>query len=243
MAFKSLQPGPRVWDKYLSEQDKAAVAKGHPRARGFGERPALLLIDRYRWVYGDQPQPLLEQMDTWPGGCGMPAWDAIPHIQKLLAAARSAGIPVIHTTGADSVIPAWSGGGRDRRNEDAEAADRFRRRYDIIDEAAPAEGELVIRKDSPSAFWGSPLLGHLIAHNIDTLLVGGESTSGCVRASVVDGCTYRYRMMVVEEACFDRHEATHAIDLFTMDQKYADVVPLTAALGYLDEWQEQHAKE
>jgi maleamate amidohydrolase len=238
MAFKSLQPGPRVWDKYLSEQDKAAVAKGHPRTRGFGERPALLLIDLYRWVFGDKPQPLLEQMDTWPGGCGLAGWEAIPHIQKLLVAARAANIPIIHTTGADSVIPSWAGGGRDRQGMDAEAQDRYRRRNDIIDEVAPIDGELVIHKDSPSAFWGTPLVGQLIAHGIDTVLVGGESTSGCVRASVVDGCTSRLRMMVVEECCFDRHEATHAIDLFTMDQKYADVVPLEAVLKYLDELQE-----
>ena len=64
----------------------------------------------------------------------------------------------------------------------------------------------------------------------------GESTSGCVRASVVDGCTNRYRMIVVEEGVFDRHEATHAINLFDMNQKYADVVPLAEVLEYLGEW-------
>jgi nicotinamidase-related amidase len=77
---------------------------------------------------------------------------------------------------------------------------------------------------------------------VDTLIVGGESTSGCVRASVVDGCTYRYRMMVVEECVFDRHQACHAVNLFDMDQKYADVIPVTAALDYLQRWQAENAR-
>ena len=231
----------RVWDRYLSEQDKVAIGRAEPRARGYGERPALLLIDLYRWVYGDEPEPLLESMAKWPGTCGLAAWEAVPHLQALLASARAAGIPIIHTTGVtDDAVRPWAKGSRAMRDValDEAAAERSRRRYEIIDEVAPAEGELVIKKSSPSAFWGTPLIGHLIDRGIDTVLVGGESTSGCVRASVVDGCTNRLKMVVVEECCFDRHEAPHAIDLFTMSQKYADVVPLQSALEYLDQMQE-----
>jgi len=229
--------GGRVWDRFLTEQDKALRGARPARAPRYGERPALLLIDLYRWVFGDKPEPLLDAVKTWPGSCGPAAWEALPHLQRLLAAAREAGIPVIHTTGiGDANIRQWAKGAGNERLDpnDEAAADRLRRRNDIVDEVAPAEGELVVRKASPSAFWGSPLVGHLIDHNIDTLIVGGESTSGCVRASVVDGCTYRYRMIVVEECVFDRTEATHAIDLFTMNQKYADVVPLESVLPYLD---------
>ena len=105
---------------------------------------------------------------------------------------------------------------------------------DIIDEVAPRDGELVIRKAAASGFLGTPLIGHLVDRGIDTIIVGGESTSGCVRASVVDGCGNRFKMIVVEECVFDRHEACHAINLFDMSQKYADVVPLDEALAYLD---------
>ena len=66
----------RVWDKFLTPQDKAHLANCHHRAVGFGQKPALLLIDLYRWVYGDEPQPLLEAIDTWPSSCGLAAWDA-----------------------------------------------------------------------------------------------------------------------------------------------------------------------
>ena len=77
-------------------------------------------------------------------------------------------------------------------------------------------------------------MGHLTHLGIDTLLVGGESTSGCVRASVVDGCTNRFKVQVVEECVFDRHQAPHAINLFDMHQKYADVIPLEDALAYIE---------
>jgi nicotinamidase-related amidase len=228
-------PAPRVWDRFLTEQDRALVGTREPRRRGFGVRPALLLIDLYRGVFGDKPEPVLEAVKTWPSSCGLAAWDSIPHVQRLLAAARAAQIPIIHTRGGgDENITRWSGPARGDLT-DPVLADRRRRHYEIIDEVAPLPGELVIRKESPSAFWGTPLIGHLISHGVDTILVGGESTSGCVRAAVVDGCTSRFRMAVVEECVFDRHEATHAMELFTMSRKYADVIALDEAVSYLED--------
>ena len=97
-----------------------------------------------------------------------------------------------------------------------------------------------MHKSSPSAFWGTPLAGHLSYLGIDTIITTGESTSGCVRASVVDGCTNRYRMIVVEECVFDRHQATHALNLFDMNQKYADVLPLGVVLEYMAAWGASH---
>ena len=156
----------------------------------------------------------------------------------MLKAARDAGIPVIHATGRDDDgLAGWSTGRQIYGNSARSRAglERHNRRHDIIDEVAPTDGEPVIRKDSPSAFWGTPLIGHLTAHNVDTIIAVGETTSGCVRASVLDGCTNRFRMIVVEEAVFDRHEAAHAINLFDMNQKYADVLPLANVLEYLGE--------
>jgi maleamate amidohydrolase len=239
----------RVWDKFLTEQDKAHLASSLRRGVGFGSRPALLYIDLYRWVFGDHPQPLLDGLKDWPGYCGMAGWEALPHLQTLLRTARAAGIPIIHITGlhpADSGVPGWhESAHRDaprKPSADPAVQDRVRRQFDIVDEVAPLPGEVVLRKTSPSAFWGTPLAGHLNYLGVDTLIVGGESTSGCVRASVVDGCTYRYRMMVVEECIFDRHQACHAVNLFDMDQKYADVIPVTAAVDYLQRWQAENAR-
>ena len=109
-----------------------------------------------------------------------------------------------------------------------------RRANEIVEEIAPQPGDLVIKKASASVFHGTPLLFHLQYEGIDTILACGETTSGCVRASVVDGATYRYRMGVVEECCFDRTQASHWMNLFDLNQKYADVIKKEQAIGYMD---------
>jgi nicotinamidase-related amidase len=229
----------RVWDRFLTAADKAHVARARDRRVGRGQQPALLLIDLYRAVFGDKAEPVLEAIETWPSSCGLAAWKALPHIQTLLAAARSAGIPIIHITMlADAGMPGWyeaaHGVAVGPRPTDPAALDRQRRGPEIIDELAPIHGEVVLRKSAPSAFSGTPLMAELHRLDVDTLIVAGESTSGCVRASVVDAASYRFRVSVIEECVFDRHEAPHAINLFDMHQKYADVIPLEDALAYIE---------
>jgi nicotinamidase-related amidase len=232
----------RVWDRFLTEEDKQHLAASRQhRTVNFGTRPAFLMIDLYRGVFGDEPLPLLEGIKTWPGYCGMSAWEALPHIQELLRVAREVGVPIIHITGlGDAGMPGWNEAAhRDypvRKPTDPAAIDRKRREFDIVTELTPRPGETVLKKAAPSAFWGTPLAGQLRYLDVDTLIVAGESTSGCVRASVVEGCTHRYRMQVVEECVFDRHQTAHAMNLFDMNQKYADVIPLTSALAYLQAW-------
>jgi len=230
----------RVWDPFLTASDKAHLAASRPRTPyGFGERVAVLSVDNYRAAVGDEPQPLLEAIRTWPSSTGLAAWRALDRIAVVFGAARAAGVPVIHITGldaAESGMPGW----RHRRGDrgrgvarDAAAQDRHRRRYDIVDQAAPLPGEVVLKKTAPSAFFGTPLAAHLMGEGIDTLIVVGEAVSGCVRATVVDGCSYRLRMIVVEDCVYDRHEATRAMNLFDIDQKYGDVVDSQVVLDWL----------
>jgi nicotinamidase-related amidase len=228
----------RVWDKFLTERDRAHLAISRRQPVGFGERPALLLVDLYRWVFGDSPEEITDALDRWPSSCGPDGWAAVPYIQAVLASARAAEIPVVHMTGLGGCgVPGWSDRKLRRFTEptpsDLTEADRRRRQYDIIDEVAPLPGEAVLHKSSPSSFFGTPLVPFLNLHSIDTVITVGESTSGCVRASVVEGCTYSYRMIVVEEGVFDRHQFTHAANLFDMHQKYADVLPLAEVQEYL----------
>lgn len=235
----------RIWERYLTEQDKAHLAKSGHRPKGFGSRPALLMIDLYRWVFGDRPQPLLEAIEEWPGSCGLAAWEALPHIESLLATAREVGMPVVHVTGlheSESGVNGWAtakkGNGRSGYlGSNSKRKPRTSAMFDIVDELAPIEGEAFLRKASPSPFYGTPLLGHLNELGVDTLIVAGESTSGCVRASVVDACASRYNVVVPEECVFDRHEATHALNLFDMHHKYADVLPLAEVENWMHEWQ------
>jgi len=233
----------RPWERFLSENDRAHLgARESHRFYGWGEKPALLLIDIYRGVFGDRREPLLEAIKTWPGSTGPAGWDAVERVRELLGVSREVGIPVIHVTGNPGV-PHWSDriGVERRVPTDPAGADRHRRRFDIVDQVAPIEGEVVFRKSSPSAFWTTALIPHLRYSDIDTLIVCGESTSGCVRATVVDGCTNRFRMMVVEEGVWDRHETAHAMNLFDMHQKYADVVSLAETIDWLRDWRARHA--
>lgn len=103
---------------------------------------------------------------------------------------------------------------------------------DIVAAVAPRENEIVINKAKPSAFFGTPLLSYLIQFGVDSLVITGGTTSGCVRATVVDAFSYNFRVAVVEEAVFDRGQVPHAINLFDMEAKYADVLSLEELRQY-----------
>jgi nicotinamidase-related amidase len=198
---------------------------------GLGGKPALLLIDVYYAALGIERLDVVESVERWPMSCGSQGWEAVDRIAILLEQARGLGIPVVHVGLLANFPSPWA---RETRNvlsklTPAEEA----RAYDLVDEVAPRDGELVIDKTAPSAFQGTPLQFHLTKQGIDTLIVCGESTSGCVRASVVDAATARFKVGVVADGCFDRTEASHWINLFDMDQKYADVIDADAARDYL----------
>ena len=233
----------RVWDRFLTEQDQRALAKApkNPRElRSFCHRPALVLVDFFRGVFGDRPQDLVEAMDTWPNSCGRIAWEAIPPTQKLLGACRAIGMPIIHTTGLiNETVEGQHALPRPSTTVPRSGEPRWiapEVRYEIISEVGPVAGETVINKISSSAFWGTPLIGHLIKNQVDTLIVCGESTSGCVRATVVDADQYQFNVIVVEDCTFDRHEATHAMNLFDMHRKFAEVCSLAEVLDFLGQF-------
>lgn len=227
----------RVWDRFLTEQDKAHIAQSgqhHEQPRNvFGLHPAVINVDLYRAVFGDKNVPLLEGLKRWPYYCGPAGWAAAPHIQRVMRIARNANVPIIHLQSPglqdDKSAPSWWK--HYRGPADVNALPRY---FDIIDEFAPSPGELVIKKVGASGFFGTSLMAQLIEFRVDTLLVMGESTSGCVRATVVDGSDNRFNVLVIEECVFDRHEASHAINLFDMDRKYATVISVDRAVDYLN---------
>ena len=224
-----------IWDEVISERDRRVYATaGYGQRQGLGERPALLVIDMTYAFTGDRREPVLESAKRWPNSCGEAAFDAIGQIGRLLAAARTAKVPVIYTRG--EFLPGgpeagrWSG--KMARIFDS-PPDSTVNGDEIVREIAPQPGDIVIKKDKPSAFFGTPLVSYLVERAVDSLIVTGCTTSGCVRASVIDGFSYNYRIAVAEEAVFDRGEVTHKINLFDMNSKYADVIGVEAALAYL----------
>ena len=230
-----------VWNRFLTERDKQVFgAAGYGRRAGFGERPVILVIDVNYNFTGDKPEPILESIKRWPNSCGEEAWESMRHTRKLLEAGRGKGIPVIYTTGAmradgwDRGSWAWKNSrtGEWRSVEDPRATNLDGN--EINAEVAPGPRDIVIEKLKPSGFHGTPLNSFLINLKADSILMVGTTTSGCVRASVIDGFSENYRIALVEEGCFDRSEASHAINLCDMNAKYADVVGVDETIEYIE---------
>ena len=173
----------------------------HYHRRTFvGPAPALLAIDLYELAYEGGAKPVIDLVRTYPSSCGEHAWAAIEPTQRLFAAARAAGLPVFYTTmdtRSDSLPRLVSATKRQRLPVNPEL-------YAIKSEFASLPGDVVITKQRASAFFGTPLTAHLNQLGIRTLVICGESTSGCVRASAVDAYSHGFHVVVVEECCYDR---------------------------------------
>ena len=229
-----------IWNKFLSERDKAVFAAGGFGARaGFGKRPALLVID-VNWAFcGERPEPILDSIKRWRTSCGEDAWVALPYIKRLIEAARAKGLPVIYTTGErradnwDSGSWSWKSS-RNREMSGARPGSNDIDGNEIVAMIAPGPRDIVIKKQKPSGFFGSNLASYLTLLGADSVVVVGTTTSGCVRATAVDAFSLNYRVILAEEGCFDRSEASHALSLCDMHAKYADVVPTAEVLSYFD---------
>jgi nicotinamidase-related amidase len=217
---------PAPWDDILDDETRALL-KRRPERPISGKHPALVAVDLYDLVYDGGPLPVTELMDRYPASCGEFAWRALPNTIELFKAARAAGVPIIHVT-YDTRVET------DPRN--IHPTNRKRRQpdlnlYKIKDELAPVEGELVVYKKRASGFFGSPLCAFLNEMNADMLFFVGESTSGCLRASVIEGVSYGYPVAVVADGVFDRHPVIHKFSLLDLHLKYATVIDLAAAVG------------
>jgi maleamate amidohydrolase len=183
-----------------------------------GKKPALLAIDLYNLVYKGGAKPPHELADEFPNSCGVHAHDAIAPTQELFAACRGAGIPIYYVTGrfTKNRVRSTRRSSQPLTPEDYQIHEAFR----------PQEDDVVFEKERASAFFGTPLVAHLTQKGIDSLIVCGESTSGCVRASVLEAYSYGFHISIVEECVFDRSELSHKVNLFDMHHKYADVMKL-----------------
>ncbi|MDH4147407.1 MAG: isochorismatase family protein [Acidimicrobiia bacterium] len=187
---------------------------------GFGARPALVVVDFCR-AYLDPASPLYAAAEPAMAACG-----------ELLAGARAAGVPVLHTR--VEYEPGGANGGVWFRKVPALAC--FERGNPLADwpaELAPRPGETVVTKQYASGFFGTSLASTLVARQVDTVLIAGVSTSGCVRATALDALQHGFVPVVVRDAVGDRDTRVHDANLFDLAAKYADVVPLDETLSHL----------
>jgi nicotinamidase-related amidase len=221
----------RPWEAVVPAADREIYARsGLGSRRPFGKRPALLVVDVVESWTGSGPKDVVEAIDEYKTACGRSAWEALPRIRQLLDGAREAGLPIVFTK-ADPDEKAYVGDATKRLKSSDEA--RAIRSAPFPQMIAPRPGEYVLEKAKASAFFGTSLPTYLIQRGVDSLIVAGTATSGCVRATVLDGHSYGYAVFVVEECVFDRSEFLHAVNLFELDAKYADVIRLDEALACL----------
>ncbi len=220
----------RPWQTVFPELDRQVYAKaGFCDRQPFGQRPALLIIDVVESFTGTRPEHVLDSIDEYRMSCGDPAWQALDCIRRLLDACRAQRLPVVYTKG--DVTDKYFCGDSVKGTDPSEVARLYG--APIAPSIAPLPTEYVLEKTKASAFFGTPLASYFYRLGVDSLLVCGTSTSGCVRASVVDAFSNNFTVFVVEEGCFDRSPFSHLVNLFEMNAKYANVITLDEALAYV----------
>ena len=204
--------------------DENYARAGYHAAQTRGRRPALLLID-FAHAYYDESSPLF-------GGRGCRT--ALDNARRLAPAAREAGAPVIFT--AVKYAPGGADGGAFYAKVPALACFEAGRDTQRLADGLAVEGnDLLVEKQYPSAFFGTSLAATLHWLKVDTLLLAGVTTSGCVRASCIDGISHGFVTLVVKDAVGDRADGPHQANLYDMSAKYADLLSTDEAIGYLRE--------
>jgi maleamate amidohydrolase len=222
----------RPWENIIPPEEIEIYQRGgFGTEGGFGERPAIIIIDAQYMATGTKRVPIQQAINEYPHACGEYAWNAIDHIQELLQAARRNGVPTFYPYVAPKLENDLGSKLKSRANNARRLDERA---YEIVEEIAPCGDDVAMPKKNASAFFGTPLVTYLIGQSIDTVLMCGCTTSGCVRASTIDAYAYKFKPIVVEQCVWDRSQVSHAVNLFDLDSKYADVRSLTETIAYLD---------
>ena len=221
----------KEWQEFFPAEERKIYEKaGYIGRQSFGRNPALLIIDVILGFTGTKPMEIMEAIEEFPMSCGKVAWEALPNIRKLLHACRRAEIPVVYSTSDPEFKAAF--GNATKRAVDSSDYDRLPMEFPEM--IKPLGGEFIVRKARASAFFGTHLITYLVNKGVDCLLVTGTSTCGCVRGTVLDGYSYGFPVFLVEECVFDRSRTSHLVNLFEMNSKYATVISLADALGYVE---------
>lgn len=221
--MEAQQEGPTIeerWRQTVPAADLAVYEEaGFGGVRAMGDRPCLIVVDVVESFLGPRPGEPAQPGDFM--SCAPHGWARMPAIVRLVDVARDAGVPVVFVKG-NLMAKRFCGGSVKASAAPATSALLHARGFPP--ELQPREDEFVLEKSRPSAFFGTPLVTYLNRNRIDTVLVAGSTTSGCIRATVVDAAAYDYRVFLVEDAVFDRSMFSHTVNTFEMHQKYADVV-------------------
>jgi maleamate amidohydrolase len=209
--------------------DVLDIYSHYERETFVGLAPALVAIDLYELAYQGGAEPPAKLHRSFPSSCGEHAHAAIEPTKRLFVAARAAGLPIFYST--SDVRPESQPHNVEATRRQAVPKDPAL--YAIRPEFEPQLGDVVITKQRASAFFGTPLVAHLTQLGVHSIIMCGESTSGCVRASAVDAYSHGFHVTIVEECCFDRSPISHKINLFDLHHKYADVMRVDEVVEHL----------
>ena len=205
----------------VPEQDLAALRSGGGELE-LGRRSALIVVDVTYGFTGSEGLSLEEARGEYSTASGPAAWEAMPRIARLIQLTRRQGMPVVYTR-TDTNAQRFAG----RATKKARRGDKVMTGFgDFPDAIRPTDGDWVIEKTKASAFFQTPLSVFLVRERVESVIVCGVSTSGCVRATAVDSCSHGFSTFVVDDACFDRSWFAHCNNLVDMGTKYADVLSL-----------------
>jgi nicotinamidase-related amidase len=192
---------------------------GFLRQLELGHRTALVVVDVTLGFTGREGLTLDQAIEEFPTACGPSSWEAMPQIARLIQQFRARGMPIVYTR-SDIESQRFTGRATKSKRE-GKVAPGF---GDFPADIAPRDGEWVFEKTKASAFFRTPLSIYLTRERIDSVVICGVSTSGCVRATAVDSCSSGFDTFVIEDACFDRSWFAHCSNLFDMSAKYAEVL-------------------
>ncbi|MBI2954538.1 MAG: isochorismatase family protein [Chloroflexi bacterium] len=220
------------WQDIMPEEDRAIYEKaGYCERQPFGRNPALLVIDVTTGFIGKRPENVFKSVEEFRTSCGDVGWDALPNIKKILDACRDKGLRVVYTRG--SPTNARFVGNVTKRDLGADDQSRTVEAEQIPELIAPRSDEWILEKPRASAFFATPLATYLHMQGVDSVLVTGCVTSGCVRATVVDACSHGFRVFMIEEGVFDRARLSHLVSLYELNAKYANVITVDEAVEYV----------
>ena len=220
----------REWMKQIPASEFDVYSKtGFGGAVKIGDRPALVVVDATFGFTGSEGASFEEAIREYSTATGPIAWQCMPRIARLIELFRARRHPVVFTRSA--AYDVLFTGNATKSNRRSLPPPGFN---DFPAAIAPRDGEWALAKTKASAFFQTPLLQYLVQRSIDALVVCGVSTSGCVRATVVDAFSNGFATFVVEDCCFDRSYFAHCANLFDMNAKYAAVVSLEEVEGVLD---------
>ncbi len=212
----------RVWDPYIPEPFLSKVAQQRESPQ-ITKNSALLVVDLYNLVFEGGDRSVHEDglLDQFPAACGEKAYQAIQPTNQLIGLFRDKGLPIFFST-KDFEKSQKDGNATLRPRKKARAED-----YQIFPEIDFRPTDNLVKKLRASAFFNTGLNDQLAKLNVVNLFVVGESTSGCIRASVVDAFSLGYQVCVVEDCVFDQNLVSHAVNLYDMQHKYGQVTELS----------------